>query len=213
VNSGVVSIDKKFNEILLICGLLSAILYPVTDLIAGFIYEGYSFRTQAVSELFAIGAPTSQLVVLLFSISSLFLIPFAIGIWRSSNQNRSLRVLAIMVCGNAINALILWNFFPMHMRGAQPTFTDTMHIILAINPFILLSIIFGLIALKKWFRYYSIGTIVLLFLPAFVAFLYVPQIVAGQPTPFLGTTERISQYGYQLWEGVLSVLLIRKVNI
>ena len=33
-------------------------------------------------------------------------------------------VIAWMMLGNAVNSLVLWNFFPMHMRGTPPTFTD-----------------------------------------------------------------------------------------
>jgi hypothetical protein len=44
------------------------------------------------------------------------------------------------------------------MRGTEATFTDTMHVILAINPFVLLSLVFGVAAFRNWFRFYSIGT-------------------------------------------------------
>jgi hypothetical protein len=56
---------------LLRCGVASALIYVVTDIAAGLAYPGYDFADQAVSELFAIGAPTSRLVVPLFSVSSL----------------------------------------------------------------------------------------------------------------------------------------------
>jgi hypothetical protein len=60
------------------------------------------------------------------------------------------------------------------------------------NAFIPLSIRLGVVGFKKWFRFYSIVTIVMLLLPAILAFLYVPQIGANQPTPWLGLAERIS---------------------
>lgn len=201
--------NGQFQKVLLICGIGSALLYPFTDILAGNLYKGYSFNEQAVSELFAIGAPTSHIVVPLFTLSSILLLAFAFGVWFSSGQNRILRSLAIMICGNAINSLILWNFFPMHMRGVEATFTDTMHIILAINPFVLLSIVLGAAGFKKWFRFYSIVTIIVLFLPAVMSFSYVDLVAAGQPTPWLGFTERISQYGHQLWHIVLAMILLR----
>jgi hypothetical protein len=101
------------------------------------------------------------------------------------------------------------DFFPMHMRGVEPTFTDTMHLVLAINPFVLLSIGLGVAAFKNWFRLYSIGTILILVVLAIFAFLYVPQVGANQPTPWLGLTERIAQYGYHLWQVVLAIALLR----
>jgi hypothetical protein len=53
---------------------------------------------------------------------------------------------------NALNTLVLWNVFPLHMRGVAPTFTDAMHLVLAVNPFVLLSLVFGAAAFKGWFR-------------------------------------------------------------
>jgi hypothetical protein len=55
---------------LLVCGIVGAALYPISDIIAATRYPGFSSRDQAVSELFAIGAPTSALVVPLFTVSS-----------------------------------------------------------------------------------------------------------------------------------------------
>jgi hypothetical protein len=197
------------GKLLLVCGILSSLLYVATDTLAGILYSGYSFTSQAVSELFAIGAPTSHLVVPLFTLSSGSLAAFAFGVWSSSRQNRSLRVMAAMIFGNAVNGLVLWNFFPMHMRGVEPTFTDTMHLILAINPFVLLTIGSGVAAFKNWLRFYSIGTILTLVVLAIFAFSYAPQVRANQPTAWLGLTERLAQYDYYLWQVVLAITLLR----
>ena len=197
------------RKVLLICGILASLVYVGVDILVGILYEGYSFIDQAVSELFAIGTPTSHLVVSLFSLSSTLLVAFAVGVWLSSGRSRALRVMALTIVGNAANSLVLWNFFPMHMRGAEPTFTDTMHAILAINPFVLLSIGLAVVAFRNWFRFYSIGTILILVMPAIFAFSYVGNLVANQPTPWLGLAERISQYGNQLWQVVLAIVLLR----
>lgn len=190
------------------CGVIGSLLYPAADLIAGHLYPGYSFTGQAVSELFAIGAPTSRMVVALFSLSSTLFIALAGGVWLSSQGNRTLRTLSLMILGNAINSLVLWNFFPMHMRGVPPTFTDTMHGILAINPFVLVSLALGAVYFKNWFRYYSLATILLLLVSAIKAFSYIPLLMANQPTPWLGITERVAQYGHQLWHAVLAIVLL-----
>ncbi len=205
--------NNKFRKALLTCGICSSLLYPFTDILAGVLYKGYSFNEQAVSELFAIGAPTSHIVVPLFTLSSALLLVFAMGVWLCSGKIRILRVLAIMICGNAVNSLVLWNFFPMHMRGVEITFTDTMHAIFAINPFILVSIVLGAVAFKNWFRFYSIATIILLLLPAVMAFSYINLVTTNQPTPWLGVTERISQYGHQLWHAILAVMLLRGQSV
>ena len=175
---GTLTESRKNNlkKVLLICGILASIIYVTTDILAGTLYAGYSFTSQAVSELFAIGAPTSGLIVPLFTVSSLLLLAFAFGFWKSSavantGRSRAPRIMALMIIGNAVISLILWNFFPMHMRGAEMTFTDTMHVILAINPFVPLMVILGIVAFRNWFRFYSIGTILMIVVLSVLGFM------------------------------------------
>ena len=172
-------------QILLICGIMSALCYVATDIAAAILYSGYSFTDQAVSELFAIGAPTSRIVVPLFTLSSFLLAVFALGVWLSSLHSRVQRLMAAMFAGSALIGMVLWNFFPMHMRGAEPTFTDTMHLILATNPFVLLSIALAVAAFRGWFRIYTAATILILLVPAVFAFQY-----ARGEDIFLGANDR-----------------------
>ena len=98
----------------------------------------------------------------------------------------------------------------MHMRGVQPTFTDTMHGILAVDPFLLTAIILGAVAFRGTFRVYTIATIVFTSVLAFMGFSYVPEIIANQPTPWMGATERAAQYATNLWYAVFAVVLLRE---
>jgi hypothetical protein len=189
---------------------VGAVLYPVSDIFATLRYPGFSYRDQAVSELFAIGAPTSAIVVPLFTASSSLLFLFAIGIWMSANGQRWLRPLAVMMALNTIDALILWNVFPMHMRGVQPTFTDTMHGLLAIDPFVLAAVVLGAVAFPGRFRVYTVATIVFTTILAIISMSFVPAVIANQPTPWMGATERASQYAMNLWYAVLAVVLLGK---
>ena len=198
------------RKALLACGVVGPLLYPATDIAATLFYPGYSYTNQAVSELFAIGAPTSRFVVTFFTVSSALFVAFAIGVWLSSGQSRALRIMACMILVNAIDALMLWNLFPMHMRGVAPTFTDTMHALLAINPFVLITIALGVAAFRGWFRWYSLAVIVLILATAPLAFLYVPDVLANQPTPGMGIAERLPQYGHQLWHAVLALVLLKR---
>jgi len=195
---------------LLACGIAGAVLYPLSDIFAAMRYPGFSYRDQAVSELFAIGAPTSALVVSLFSVSSTLLFLFAIGIWISADGRRWIRVMAMMMALNAIDALVLWNFFPMHMRGVQPTFTDLMHGLLAIDPFLLAALVLGAVALRGWFRVYTVITILFTSVLAVTASSYISAVVANQPTPWMGVTERASHYAINLWYALLAVVLLRQ---
>jgi hypothetical protein len=198
------------RRVLLLCGILGAALYPLADIYASARYPGFSYRDQAVSELFAIGAPTSALVVPLFTASSSLLLLFAIGIWMCANGRHVLRWLAAMMALNAIDALLLWNYFPMHMRGVEPTFTDTMHGALAIDPFLLTAVVLGAIAFKGRFRVYTITTIIFSFILAIKGFSYVPAVIANQPTPWMGAVERAAQYATNLWYAALAVILLKQ---
>jgi len=198
--------------VLLICGILSAVCYVATDIVASFLYPHYSFSDQAVSELFAIGAPTSRVVVPLFSLSSLLFAAFALGVWMTSNRRRLLRIMAVMFAGSALIGLVLWNFFPMHMRGAALGFTDGMHLILASNPFVLLSLAFGVAAFRSWFRIYTAVTMSVLLLTAAFAFHYAPSVQANELTAGLGLYERAAQYAYELWQTALAIILLRESN-
>ena len=199
----------KEGRLLLGLGIVAPLMFAGADLLAGSIYPGYSFASQAVSELFAIGAPTSGLVVPLFSIASLLSLLFAWGVWRAAKERRTVRAMAVMFAVSAVNGLVLWNFFPMHMRGAERTFTDTMHLALAANPFVPLSLVLGAVAFKQWFRAYSVSTIVVMLSLASLSFSYAPALDANGPTPWLGLTERLAQWTYGGWQIVLAIVLLR----
>ena len=201
---------RTLHNALLACGILASLTYVATDIVATLRYPGYSVTDQAVSELFAIGAPTSGIVVPFFTLSSTLVAVFGFAVWAGSCHSRALRWLSIMVLANAANSLVLWNFFPMHMRGVPATFTDGMHGILAINPFVLLSTVLGIAAFKRSFRAYSAATALVLLVCALMSVSHVSAFVANQPTPGMGLLERIAQYAHQLWQAMLAVVLMRE---
>ncbi len=116
--------------------------------------------------------------------------------------------MAIMFALSGLTALVLWNVFPMHMRGAARTLTDQMHLILSANPFVLLSLVASVVAFRGLLRTYSIATVVVVLAPAAFAFQLAPALDAQQPTPWLGLAERIAQYGYGLWQAFLALTLL-----
>jgi hypothetical protein len=200
----------SIQNVVLALGLVSPLVYIATDIAASLIYHDYSFTDQAVSELFAIGAPTCSLVVPLFTFSSLLLAVFGLGVWSCAERSRALRIMAVMILLNAVDCLLLWNFFPMHMRGVKVDSTDSIHALLAINPFIVFSIGLGVFAYRGWFRWYSSGTILLLVGTATLSFGLLPAFKANLPTPNMGLLERIAQYVHLTWHGVLALSLLRK---
>ena len=194
--------NEKVRILLLVCGILAPILYFGTDMYAGYLYPNYSFSAQAISELFAIGAPTSGIVVPVFTLSSLLLLAFSLGVWNSSGGSLAIRLTALMFVGNAVNGLILWNVYPMHMRGEAATFTDLMHIILAGVGvvFVLLAVFIVVLSSHGLLRIYSIIALVVLLVPGALVFITIPGLKMGEPTPYVGLTERISTYGYYIWQ-------------
>jgi hypothetical protein len=113
-----------------------------------------------------------------------------------------------MFACSALVGLALWNIFPMHMRGADKTLTDTMHLIFATNPFVLLTLVTAMSAFGGWFRWFTLATTLGTVLLAILAFRHAAALGADLPTPGLGLTERASQYLYLLWQVGLSMSLL-----
>jgi hypothetical protein len=199
------------RKLFLVCGILASLLYVTTDMFAAMRWEGYSYAAQTISETFAIGAPTRPLVLVRGLGYSVLVIAFGLGVWGSASGKRPLRVAGGLLVGIAVVDLVAPFVAPMHLRGAERTLTDTMHIVLASVDvlFILLIIGFGASAFGKWFRLYSIGTILVVVVFGTLAGLDGPRIAANLPTPWVGVTERISVFSYMLWLVVLAIGLLR----
>ena len=205
-----VKAQNTIRKSLLICGIFSSLLWIGGDMLAAILYEGYSYTSQSISELSAIGAPTRLLLIPLNTIYEVLLFTFGLGILATGGRKRALRFTGILLIAHAIVALVS-TFFPMNSRGAEMTISDTMHIIFySVIPLIILLIIgFGATANGKWFRLYSIGTILILILFGVLTGMSAPRVAAGLPTPWMGIYERINVYGYMLWVIVLAIILLR----
>lgn len=194
---------------LLVCGILSSLVYAFTDILAALSWDGYHYASQAVSELSAVGAPTRPYVLPSMVVYDLLVIAFGFGVRSSAGASDALRTTGacLIVIGLVGLAAIL---FPMHLRGAGRTFSDTMHIVL--TAVTVLCIVAGIgtsaRAFGKTFRLYAIATILILVLFGVLAGLDGPRVDANLPTPFLGVTERINIGAYLLWATVLAILLL-----
>jgi CubicO group peptidase (beta-lactamase class C family)/hypothetical membrane protein len=198
------------RKVLLVCGISSSLLYVAADVLGATLWERYSYTSQAISELVAIGSPVKPIVSSLFLIIDVLLIAFAVGVWRFAIEKRALRFTAGLLAGIGFVGFA-WAFAPIHLRGAERTLTDTVHNVFAgvTVLLILLAIGFGATAFGKRFRLYSIATIVILIVFGGLTALYVPRVEGQLPTPGLGIAERINVYGYLLWVVVLAVTLLR----
>lgn len=199
---------------LLGCGVLSSVLYVVANVLGARRWREYSLRSQTVSELSAIDAPSRPFVVPLLIVHGALVIPFGVGVWRSAGRRRSLRATGALLVGLGASDLPA-PFFPMHRREAlargEGSRTDTMHIAFTSlnSALILLAIAFGSAALGERFRRYSIATIVALVVSGGLTVRQAARLEANLPTPWAGVTERISIGGYLLWQAVLAIALTR----
>ena len=199
------------RKLFLVCGILASLLYVATDMLAATRWEGYSYAGQTISETFAIGAPTRPLVLLRGLAYSVLVIAFGLGVWGSARGQRPLRVAGGLLVGIALVDLVAPFIAPMHLRGAERTLTDTMHIVLASVDVlcILLIVGFGARSFGNRFRLYSTGTILVVVVFGTLAGLDGARIAANLPTPWVGVTERISVFSYMLWLVVFALGLLR----
>jgi len=197
---------------LLACGLVSSAVYVVADIMASVRWVGYSYVNQAVSELSAIGAPTRSLVLAFFSAYNALVLAFAIGVWMAAAEKRSLRVASAMLVVYALVGQATLMFSPMHLRGSATSATDIGHITLtAVEVLsIVLFMAFGSGADGRWFRMYSIATIVVLMAAGILTGAVSTHMTASAAsTPWAGTIERVNIYGTMLWVAVFGGVLLR----
>jgi uncharacterized protein DUF998 len=196
----------------LACGVLSSLLYAATDVLAAIFYPAYhSFTSQAISELMARGAPTERLVDPLFLLYGVLLIAFGVGVWMSPGRKRLLHVTAALLIGIGALGFLGPTLFEMNMRGTASVGADAPHIALTavIGVLILLAIGFGAFVHGRWFRLYSLATILTILVSVVLVSVEARALAAGEPTPWFGFTERINIGAYLLWVAVLAVSLLR----
>lgn len=201
---------------LLACGIGYGVAYVVAnDVVAATIYEGYSRRDQAISELSATGAPSRAFLNGMLPAFTLLVLGFGIGVWRAAGDSRKLRVVGAVLIAQAL-LFPVWLLFPMSSRtelveGRGGT-NDIGHIVLSVLAvsLILLQMGFSAAALGRRFRMFAIA----MALTALAAGAYTgtttSDVSAGNPTPWMGFIERISYGSWLLWMAALAVVLIRR---
>jgi hypothetical membrane protein len=200
------------RKALLICGVISSLLYVGADLLAAVLYPGYhSFTSQAISELAAVGAPTKGLVDPLFIAYDILVIAFGVGVWRSAGRKRALRLVGGLLVGIGMVGLVAMPFTPMKLRGTGNLSTDAPHIAVTavIVLFIFSAIGLGASLFGRQFRLYSYATLLTLLVFGAWTGAEAARLAAQQPTPWLGVVERIHIGAYLLWVLVLAMTLLR----
>jgi len=200
------------SRFLLYCGVIASLLYVAMNIFTPFLYEGYDWVTQTVSELSAVDAPTRPLWLPLGIAYTLLVVAFGWGVLKSAGKKKTLRIVGILLISHGLAGLA-WS--PMHQRevlaAGGGTFTDTWHIIMSVITVLLmfLSIGFGAAAFGKRFRLYSIATILVFIVFGILTFLESPHLGKDLPTPFIGLWERINIAAYMIWMMVFASVLLR----
>jgi hypothetical protein len=208
--SGLPARDGIAGRLLLVCGVLAPVVYVGADVVSALNYPGYSYADQAVSELSAVGAPTRPLWIVLQFVFNPLLIAFGISV-RATAGTRSLRIAGVLLVAWGISGFA-WLLFPMNMRGAIGSTTDTMHLVLTgvTVPLILLIVWFGSGANGTGFRVYSVLTGLAMLAFGALTATQAPAVAAQLPTPGMGIMERITVFAPMLWLAVLAILLLRR---
>jgi hypothetical protein len=199
---------------LLVCGILSSLLYVAMNIFVPMEWAGYSHASRVVSELSAVDAPTRSLWVPLGIVYGVLATAFGWGVWTSARDNRPLRVVGgVLLAYGAIN-LAPWP--PMHPRevlaAGGGTLTDTLHIVWSGVTVLLmmLALGFGAAAFGRRFRGYSIATAMILVLFGALTGRDAPRMEMDLPTPWIGVWERVNIGVFLFWVVVLAVTLLRR---
>jgi hypothetical protein len=200
------------RRVLLLAGVLSPLLYAVADVVAGMHWKEYSFRDQTISELGAIGAPSRPLFSILLLVVYLLLLAFGLGVRQAAAGNRRLRVAGGLLVALAVMALTVGQLVPMRLRGTEQGLSGTLHLVEGgVAMLMVLTVMgFAATALGRSFRFYTVATIVIMFVFGAWSGADAPRIEAGLATPWVGVKERIFWYAYQLWFMVLGLALLRR---
>ena len=202
-------LPQLLQKVLLSCGILSALVFAGTDIVAGLMRAGYRFDSQSASLLSAFGSPTRRFVLPLNIAADLFLIAFAVGAWLSADNPWMMRVTAGLLAGNALFSLSAVAFFPMHPDEPIKSSANSMNVILMAISVVLfvLAICFGAAANRNWFRYFSIGIIVI-FAGGILAALAIKPAAGGQSGSMVGAQERTMMYLELLWLALQAGVLL-----
>jgi uncharacterized protein DUF998 len=199
------------RKMLLVCGILSPILYAISDVVAGMRWEAYSFRDQTISELAAIGAPSRPLFAALLLVVYSLMVAFGIGVWKSASAIHRLRIVGGLLIGLGVMALTVGQLAVMSPRGTEQGLAGAMHLVEGLAAMLMTFTLMGIAATTfgARFRLYTIVTIILALGFGAWSASEVSKIELGLATPWLGVKERIFWYGYQSWFAALAVRLLR----
>jgi len=204
---------RTTQKLLLACGPLASVLYIVwNDVVAAGRWQGYSPKTQAISELSSVGAPSRGILVPWFNLAySALMVAFGIAVWRSGRDKKDLRAAGALLVAYGLSGP-LWLPFPMSLReeiaaGDADAVADTAHVVMSGITLLLWlgALWFGGKAFGKPFRWYSLFTAAAVLVFGGLTGVQSAQIAAAEDTPWLGVVERAMFAAFFCWIVAMSV--------
>jgi hypothetical membrane protein len=202
--------SRTVTKSLLLAGVAAVVVYAIGDVLSGLLYDGYSYRDQAISELSAFGSPVRPLMVTVILIHNVLLLAFGIGLLRVARRRSVWWIGVLQVAGFVLVGIATHTFWAMSSRDLATGFNDTMHITLSIvfGLLVVAMMILSAVAYPGWFRLYALATMVVVVGFGMASSLAMRGIEQND-TPWAGGFERINAYAYFAWLVVLAVMVIR----
>jgi hypothetical membrane protein len=198
------------NKVLLMAGIAAVVVYVIGDLLSSFLYDGYSYLDQAISELSAFGSPVRPLMVTVILIHGVLVLAFGVGVLRASGR-RSLSWVGGLLIAIGVVGFPTHTVWAMSSRGMGGGFNDTMHIVLSavFSVLVIAAMVLSAVAYRGWFRFYALATIAVV-VGFGMAASFAIRGIDQNDTPWAGGFERINAYAYFAWLIVLAVTIMRR---
>jgi hypothetical membrane protein len=198
------------NKVLLMAGIAAVVVYVIGDLLSSFLYDGYSYLDQAISELSAFGSPVRPLMVTVILIHGVLVLAFGVGVLRASGR-RSLSWVGGLLIAIGVVGFPTHTVWAMSSRGMAGGFNDTMHIVLSavFSVLVIAAMALSAVAYRGWFRLYALATIAVV-VGFGMAASFAIRGIDQNDTPWAGGFERINAYAYFAWLIVLAVTIMRR---
>jgi hypothetical protein len=214
------SASVRSQRWLLLCGVLYGMFYVVgNDVVAAWLYgEGYSRTDQAVSELSGTSADSQAFLRAMIPVFAVLIVAFGVGVWRAAHNRWPLRVVGACAAMFGVTSF-LWLLFPMSSREDMTAGTtasnDVGHLAMAALTVVAITTMigFGAVALRGWFRIYSLLSLAVVLAAGIVTGQLSADIAEGDPTPWLGLVERTSIGAWLAWMAVLAIVLMRERRV
>lgn len=199
------------------CGIAYAVLFPlVTDGVGLRFYKGYDPVSQAISELWATGAPTKVALPIVLPAWIALLLGFGLGVRRSDRSNPALRAVgSLLITMAALQPL--WLLLPLTGRedippGGSTALHDLGHMLLALVMSVLIVTMIGSgsSAFGSGFRLYSWVTFVVVLVCGLSVVGAASGYMNGAPPPDFGLIQRLQVVPWLLWMAVLASILLRR---